>query len=199
MNKIITLAATTAIAGVTLMSTASAQQSRSASERDRPTVNQVERDRPTVSQLVAYDDARIARLKADLRLNKDQDGNWGKFEARSRTFPRSARRFVAGRMSARNVRIHRPGCRTYACDRLRSAPMLWQARRRPEELADASEPCWRARRHKSARRPSSFSNTRLRQCRLRMRRSSERRRTAGSGKDFRSRAGRAAEGVAVRR
>ncbi len=96
MNRIITLVATTAIAGATLMSTASAQQGRSVPERDRPAVSQVERDRPTVIQIVAYDDARIARLKADLRLNKDQDGNWGKFESALKDISKErADRFVA--------------------------------------------------------------------------------------------------------
>ena len=96
MNKTIALVATTAIAGATLMSAASAQQGRSVPERDRPAVSLVERDRPTVIQIVAYDDARIARLKADLRLNKDQDGNWGKFESALKDISKErADRFVA--------------------------------------------------------------------------------------------------------
>jgi hypothetical protein len=37
-------------------------------------------NRPTVSQLVAQDDARIAQLKANLRLNQDQESDWGKLE-----------------------------------------------------------------------------------------------------------------------
>jgi hypothetical protein len=37
-------------------------------------------NRPTVSQLVAQDDARIAQLKANLRLTQDQEGDWGKLE-----------------------------------------------------------------------------------------------------------------------
>ena len=96
MNKIITLVATTAIAGSTLMSIASAQQGGSVPERNRPIVNQVERDRPTAIQIVAYDDARIARLKADLRLNKDQDGSWSKFESALKDISKErADRFVA--------------------------------------------------------------------------------------------------------
>jgi hypothetical protein len=37
-------------------------------------------NRPTVSQLIAQDDARIAQLKANLRLNQDQESDWGKLE-----------------------------------------------------------------------------------------------------------------------
>jgi hypothetical protein len=37
-------------------------------------------NRPTVSQLVAQDDARIAQLKANLRLSQDQESEWGKLE-----------------------------------------------------------------------------------------------------------------------
>lgn len=38
-------------------------------------------NRPTVSQLIAQDDARIAQLKANLRLNEDQESHWGKLES----------------------------------------------------------------------------------------------------------------------
>jgi hypothetical protein len=42
--------------------------------------NKNDPNRPTVSQLVAQDDARIAQLKANLRLNQDQESDWGKLE-----------------------------------------------------------------------------------------------------------------------
>lgn len=37
--------------------------------------------RPTVSQLIAQDDARIAQLKANLRLSEDQERDWGQIES----------------------------------------------------------------------------------------------------------------------
>lgn len=44
--------------------------------------NRNEPDRTTtINQLVARDDARIAQLKANLRLNADQEGEWSRFEA----------------------------------------------------------------------------------------------------------------------
>jgi hypothetical protein len=39
------------------------------------------REGPTVNQLTAIDDARVARLKADLHLTSDQEGYWGKLES----------------------------------------------------------------------------------------------------------------------
>jgi hypothetical protein len=39
------------------------------------------REGPTVNQLTAIDDARAARLKADLHLTSDQEGYWGKLES----------------------------------------------------------------------------------------------------------------------
>src|ERR1700693_6440678 len=34
-------------------------------------------DRPTVNQIMAQDEARLARLKADLQLTSEQEGDWG--------------------------------------------------------------------------------------------------------------------------
>jgi zinc resistance-associated protein len=51
---------------------------------------------PTVNQLTAVDDARIARLKADLRLTPEQEGYWGKLESALKNISkRHADRFVA--------------------------------------------------------------------------------------------------------
>jgi hypothetical protein len=37
-------------------------------------------NRPTITQLVAQDEARIAQLKANLRIAQDQESEWGRFE-----------------------------------------------------------------------------------------------------------------------
>jgi len=133
MNKIITLAATIAIAGSALMSAASAQQVRSAPERDRP----------TVSQLVAYDDARIARLKADLRLNKDQEGNWGKFESALKDISKErADRFIAWTDEReKRVASTEPAATPTLAERLRKrANAMAKHADDLTKLADASEP-----------------------------------------------------------
>ena len=143
MNKIITLLATTAIAGSTLMSAASAQQDRNMPERVRSAASQVERDRPTASQLVAYDEARIARLKADLRLNKDQDGSWGKFESALKDISKErADRFVAwtDERAKRTVSTDPAAAPTLA-ERLRKrADAMAKHADDLKKLADASEP-----------------------------------------------------------
>lgn len=159
MNKIIALVATTAIAGSTLMSTASAQQGGTVPERNRPTVNQVERDRPTVSQLVAYDDARIARLKADLRLNKDQDGTWGKFESALKDISKErADRFIAwtDERAKRTVSTDPAATPTFA-ERLRKrADAMAKHAVDLKMLADASEPLLEKLDDTQKRRASEF-------------------------------------------
>lgn len=149
MNKIITLVATTAIAGSTLMSAAFAQQARSVPERDRP----------TVSQLVAYDDARIARLKADLRLNNDQDGNWGKFESTLKNISKErADRFIAwtDERAKRTVSTD-PAVTLKLAERLRKrADAMAKHADDLKKLADASEPLLEKLDDTQKRRASDF-------------------------------------------
>lgn len=42
--------------------------------------NRADNNRPTINQLVAQDEARIAQLKANLRVNQDQESEWGRLE-----------------------------------------------------------------------------------------------------------------------
>ena len=46
-----------------------------------PAKAQYRNDRPTITQLVAKDEARIAQLKANLKIAPEQEGEWGRFEA----------------------------------------------------------------------------------------------------------------------
>ncbi len=66
MRNPLLIAAALAVLGVVAVP-ASAQKAKS--------------DRPTANQIVAYEDARLAKLKADLRLTPEQEGNWGKLES----------------------------------------------------------------------------------------------------------------------
>jgi hypothetical protein len=43
--------------------------------------NRNDDNRPTINQLVARDEAKIAQLKANLRITKEQESDWGRFEA----------------------------------------------------------------------------------------------------------------------
>jgi hypothetical protein len=46
-----------------------------------PATAQTRNDRPTINQLTAQDEARIAQLKANLRISAEQEGDWNKLEA----------------------------------------------------------------------------------------------------------------------
>ncbi len=45
-----------------------------------PVQAQSRNDRPTLTQLVAHDEARIAQLKANLRIAEEQERDWTRFE-----------------------------------------------------------------------------------------------------------------------
>jgi hypothetical protein len=42
--------------------------------------NRNDNNRPTINQLVAKDEARIAQLKANLRVTQEQESDWNRFE-----------------------------------------------------------------------------------------------------------------------
>ncbi|GEM_PF-2389834 len=46
-----------------------------------PAHAQNKNNRPTLTQLVAHDEARIAQLKANLRISEEQERDWTRFEA----------------------------------------------------------------------------------------------------------------------
>ena len=43
--------------------------------------NRNDTNRPTINQLLAQDEARIAQLKANLRITQEQERDWGRFES----------------------------------------------------------------------------------------------------------------------
>ena len=78
---------------------------------------------PAVNQLTAVDDARIARMKADLRLTPDQEGYWGKLESALKDISRQrADRFVAQWKEERAARERRT-----AAINAPSRPRRWSA------------------------------------------------------------------------
>jgi hypothetical protein len=85
--KILLLAAAALIAGASLTGSAAAR------DRDRP-----DRAALTVNQIVAQEDVRIARIKADLRLTSDQEKSWPGLESALRDIGKTrADRQVAAR------------------------------------------------------------------------------------------------------
>lgn len=101
--------------------------------------NQTDRPRPTVNQLTAYDDARIARLKADLRLTQEQESDWGKLESTLKSISkRRAERRIAAFDEAEKRDKDKP---LTPADRLRRrADMLTHQAEDLRAIADASDP-----------------------------------------------------------
>jgi hypothetical protein len=107
---------------------------------------------PTVNQLTAVDDARIARIKADLRLTSEQEGYWGKLESALKDIShRRAENFVArwaeerdARDEARNRDNHdQRAAAPTPMDRMRRAADSMNARAADlKSVADASEPIY---------------------------------------------------------
>ena len=73
-SKVLAVAGFAALAGSTFVY---AQQSGAP---DRPGQTRLERYRPTADDFSAFTDARVAAIKAGLRLTPDQDKNWPAFE-----------------------------------------------------------------------------------------------------------------------
>jgi LTXXQ motif family protein len=127
MRKSLFIAATLAVLGALVAVPAVAQKAKS--------------DRPTANQTVAFDDARLAKLKADLRLTSEQETGWGKLESSLKDLSkRRANRMVArwekeDAADARNPPT--PG------ERMRRAAEALRAQ--SDELnatADAVDPLW---------------------------------------------------------
>jgi hypothetical protein len=95
------------------------------------------RDQPTANQLIAYDEARIARFKADLRLKPDQEKLWSKLESALRDISKQrAERMIA----QRDERDNRKGPPT-TVELLRlDADAMTEHAANMKKIADASEP-----------------------------------------------------------
>jgi len=98
------------LAGALLMSTALAAPSLAQSpipngSNYQTSARDAREEGPTVNQLTAVDDARIARLKADLRLTPEQEGYWGKLESALKDISKSrADRIIARWNEERDAR-----------------------------------------------------------------------------------------------
>ena len=73
-SKVLAVAGLAALAGSTFVH---AQQSGAP---DRPSQTRLERYRPTADDFSAFRDARVAAIKAGLRLTPEQEKNWAAFE-----------------------------------------------------------------------------------------------------------------------
>ena len=67
-------------------------------DRENRTENRSDRGEVTANQIIDQFSARVARIKADLRLTPDQDKNWGGFEGGARDIAKAnADRLLARR------------------------------------------------------------------------------------------------------
>jgi LTXXQ motif family protein len=150
MRKPLFILATVAMLGALVAAPAFAQKAKS--------------DRPTANQIVAFDDARVAKLKADLRLTSEQESGWGKLESSLKDL--SKRR--ADRMVARWEKDDAADARNPPTpgERMRRAADALRAQ--ADELiaaADAIDPLWgklddRQKRTLSAYLDQSFGQRR---------------------------------------
>ena len=108
------------------------------------------REAPSVNQLTAFDDARIAKLKATLQLTSDQDGYWGKLESALKDISkRRADRVVSrwdeerdARDKDKDTRDRRADART-PIERMRfAAENMTQRAAELKSTADAAEPLY---------------------------------------------------------
>jgi hypothetical protein len=97
-------------------------------------------ERPTANQLMAYDEARIARLKADLRLTSDQEGGWGKLDRTLRDISKARTdRMIASWGSEPGERTQPPT----PVERMRRASDAMRVQADDlKSTADAVEPLW---------------------------------------------------------
>lgn len=132
MTKIAPIALAVSLAAAIFTVPADAQQNRAESER------------PTLNQLTAQDDARIAQIKAQLRLTADQESEWGKLETALKDISKRRAERRLARMDERDKRDADKEAKPFtAADRMRQAADALQ--QRAEELraiADASEPLY---------------------------------------------------------
>jgi hypothetical protein len=140
--------AVVAIAGSSLVY-AQQQQDGVESARHRG-VERVQRWRPSPEDAAAFADARIAALKAGLRLTPEQERNWPAFEAAARDYAGQRReRFAARR--------NEPPPASPVERLRRGADALAQAGASMKRLADAQEPLYNSLDESQKRRFAMLS------------------------------------------
>ena len=95
---------------------------------------------PTVNQLTAYGDARIARLKANLRLTADQESAWGAVEDSLRDISKRRAERVVANWEEREKRDPQANPLTATELMRRQADVMTQQAADLKSIADASEP-----------------------------------------------------------
>ena len=133
------LAATTALI-ITGAGLAFAQQTPPASPTP-PAAADARAARPTAEDLAALTDARIAALRAGLKLSAEQERNWPPVEAAIRELAKQRADRIAERQAQRDARDQQQ--RPTAIERLRRGADAMSTRAAAlKRLADAAEPLY---------------------------------------------------------
>jgi len=104
--------------------------------------NRGDNERATINQIIAREDARIAQLKANLRLADDQQDDWNRFEAALKDISRKrAERSIKVREEQEKRDAEKDGKQLTHAEALRKhADALTFRADEIRALADASEP-----------------------------------------------------------
>jgi hypothetical protein len=137
MRKALILAASAALAGSMLVTPIHAQSVTPIPIPENSKNAKTNGDQPTVSQLMAYDEARIARFKADLRLKPDQEKLWSKLESTLKDISKRRAERVIAQKDEHDKRKDAPT----AVERLRlDADAMAEHAANMKKIADAAEP-----------------------------------------------------------
>jgi len=137
MRKTLVLLTTAALLGGSALAGSAFARDR---DRDRDYRVEVRADRDiSANQIVDQYSARVARIKADLRLTPDQDKNWGGFESAARGIAKTN----ADRMLAmRDQRAQDKGPIDVVEALRRESKVLSDRSVDRKKLADAAEPVY---------------------------------------------------------
>ena len=135
-TNILAVAAVVAVAGSTF---GYAQQSGPPTPPDRPNQLRPERFRPTAEDFGAFTDARVAAIKAGLRLNVEQEKNWPAFEDAFRNL---------AKLRTDRILAFREGLQSPPADMLeglqRRADALGRSAAALRQVADATAPLYKS-------------------------------------------------------
>jgi zinc resistance-associated protein len=130
------VSAVIAVAGSTFVY---AQQSGSPGPSDRSNQIRPERFRPTADDFSAFTDARVAAIKAGLRLNAEQEKNWPAFEEAFRNL---------AKLHTDRILAFRDGSPSPPADMLeglqRRADVLGRSAAALRQVADATTPLYKS-------------------------------------------------------
>ncbi len=105
-----------------------------------PAQAQNRNERPTIMQLVAHDEARIAQLKANLKIAQEQENEWARFEAALKDISKKRAERRLALMEEWDKRDNDKKIMTHADSLRKHADALAARAEEIRAIADAAEP-----------------------------------------------------------